>query len=156
MSEQALAPIRTTPFFVNLTAQGTTATRVLLQTQNPNGTTFLNADGVYPTVFRVRILNLHATNQVAVSVTARTLGTLTQQVYNSTSGGTAASPTTPVGGTAGLPVAMTCGVAGALGAADGIRVLPGTALELVLGAAEMLWVVASAASTPIQVVWFAQ
>lgn len=156
MSEQALAPIRTKPFFVNLTAQGTTPTRVLLQTQNPNGTTFLNADGVYPTVFRVRILNLHATNHVAFSLTARTLSTLTQQVYNSTSGGTAASPTTPVGGTAGLPVAMTCGVAGALGAADGIRILPLQSFEIVVSGSEMLWIVASAASTPVQVVWFAQ
>ncbi len=151
---EAFATISTTPFFVNLTALGTTPTRIVLQQQVPDGATFVNRRINSPAIARCRIYNLHATNHVAITVVDESVDA--PNVWNSTSGGTVASPATPTGGSAGLPQTMTCGAAGALNTTDGIRIAPGTTLEINLKPHERIWVVASAASTPVQLVWFAQ
>ena len=154
LTDMGRGPIRTNPFFVNLTAQSTTPVRVLMQEQAANGATFINATPPVHKFCRATISNLHATNQIAFCITSA--DATAPLVYNSTSGGTSASPTTPVGGTAGLPVTMTCGVTGALGLADGIRIRPNNSFDIDIGVNQMLWIVASAASTPVQVVWFCQ
>jgi hypothetical protein len=143
---EAFATIKTSPFFVNIASLGVTPERIVLQQQSGA----VNGIMSVPKIARLRIFNLSTTAHVAITLTDNTVTTPT--LWNSSTGGTAGAPTTPTG----AAQTMICSAAGALTVANGIRIGPGSTLELNVGSEELLWIVASAAATPVQVVWFAQ
>lgn len=137
---EGFATLTSSPLFVNIPTLGATPTKV----EFPLRSGITNVTAPSQTVVRARITNLHDTNHVSFTVEGQdaTVG----QVWNSATG---ASP-------AGSYGALTCGAAGALNAHDGIRVSPGSSIEVNLSPRGALWVVASAANTPVQVVYFLQ
>lgn len=111
---------------------------------------FFNVNATQGAVCRCRISNLSTVNAVALH-----FGT-------AASGAVAAVPTIDSNivatGAGGLLVpaftasTFICSVATALAAGDGIRIQPATTLEINISLGTRLWLVASAGSTPVQVV----
>ena len=100
-------------------------------------------------IVRLRVTNLSTTAHVALTVADRTsvsTGSPAQFAINSTVSGATGAGVATFGSNN-----LVCSAAGAVAVGDGIRVLPGTSLELNIAAGTKLWLVASAASTPCQV-----
>jgi hypothetical protein len=91
--------------------------------------------GKYPQIARCRISNLSGSATVGITISDDSVAVVPQ-----------------VNGTAMVASATTS----ALNAGDGIRIQPGATLELNLGIKKKIWLIASAASTPVQVTVFAQ
>jgi len=100
------------------------------------------------TVVRLRITNLHATNTVAF-----TLGD--QMVATVPTLNTATTSQTAITATFGSQT-MVATAGAALAAGDGIRVGPASSVEINVTGSTKVWVIASAAATPVQVVGILQ
>jgi hypothetical protein len=94
-------------------------------------------------IARMRIMNLSTTATIAITLGDRA-DTTVPQVATTTS--TAGSVTPTYTG-----AAMVASAATAIAAGDGIRIQPGTSLELNMSLDTRVWVIASAAGTPVQI-----
>jgi hypothetical protein len=127
------ATLTGSPRVVNIPALGTSPVQVSF---------VLDTGVVVPSqsIVRARILNLSSTADVAFTVGS------SASAYQVTTGATPTVTTAPV----------VSSVPGDLSATDGVRVFAGSFIELNISPNQSLWVVASAADTPVQVVYFAQ
>jgi hypothetical protein len=95
------------------------------------------------TTVRVRISNLHASNNVAFTLSSSATSTV-PQVSTATTSQTGQTATF-----SGQTMLATAGAA--LAAGDGIRIGPNSTLEINITGGTKIWLIASAASTPVQV-----
>lgn len=100
------------------------------------------------TIVRLRITNLHATNTVAFTLGDKMVATV-PDVQTATT-----SQTGPTATFAAQAMVATAGAA--LAAGDGIRVGPASSIEINVTGSTKVWVIASAAATPVQVVGILQ
>ncbi len=94
-------------------------------------------------IARIRISNLSTTNTVAVTF-SDVIVTGAPAVQSTTASSTTQRPTYTLS-------TMLASAPTAIAAGDGIRIQPSTTLELNISIDTRLWVIASAASTPVQV-----
>jgi hypothetical protein len=100
-------------------------------------------DPLSSAVARLRISNFSTTATIAITLGDRAVTTV-PQVRTTTTG--SSSTATAYTGTAMVASAST-----AVAAGDGIRIGPGAALEINVSLGTRVWVVASAAGTPVQI-----
>jgi hypothetical protein len=105
---------------------------------------FLNNNHL--TIARLRISNLSTVNAVAIQFSDITQTAL-PTVDGNTAGFTAPAATSPTF----TASTFACSSSTALAIGDGIRIQPASTLEINVGLSTRLWIVASAASTPVQV-----
>ena len=108
---------------------------------------FTNVNGVLSQVNRCRISNLSTVN--AVSVHFGPAGLATVPTIDSNIVATGANTLLVPAFTSST---FACSAATALAAGDGIRIQPAATLEINISYGTRLWLVASAAATPVQVV----
>jgi len=101
------------------------------------------AQGSSSQIARVRINNLSSTATVAINF-SDILVTSVPAVQSTVGTASTARPTYVL-------ATMVASASGAIAAGDGIRIQPGTTLELNLSLDTRIWLIASAASTPVQV-----
>ena len=109
---------------------------------------FTNVNGTQAAVCRCRISNLSTVNAVSLHFGPASRNTVPSIDTNIVATG-ANSPVVVPAFTAST---FACSTSGALAAGDGIRIQPSTTLEINISYGTRLWLVASAAATPVQVV----
>jgi len=97
-------------------------------------------------IARLRISNLSTVNAVAIQFSDITQVTL-PTINGNTAGFTATATTAPTF----TASTFACSASTAVAIGDGIRIQPATTLEINIGLNTRLWIVASAAATPVQV-----
>lgn len=107
---------------------------------------FINVNGTAQRICRLRISNLSTVNTVAFIFS--TASQLTVPTVDTNIVATGANGLQTPAFTASTLLASS---SGALAAGDGIRIQPSTSLEINIAFGTRLWLVASAASTPVQV-----
>ena len=111
---------------------------------------FRNVNGTQAAICRCRISNLSTVNAVALhfgvasAVAVGTVPTIDSNVVATGAGGLLVPAFTAS--------AFLCSAPTALAAGDGIRIQPASTLEINISYGTRLWLVASAAATPVQVV----
>lgn len=97
-------------------------------------------------IARLRISNLSTVNAVAIQFSDITQTAL-PTVDGNTAGFTVPAATSPTF----TASTFACSLSGALAIGDGIRIQPASTLEINIKLSTRLWIVASAAATPVQV-----
>lgn len=97
-------------------------------------------------IARLRITNLSTVNAVAIQF-SDIVQTALPTIAGNTAGFTAPAATSPTFTASNF----VCSASGVLAIGDGIRIQPSSSLEINIGLNTRLWIVASAAATPVQV-----